>query len=196
MNSPMIMPVAANESERTICTLVAAFTADPFIRWMFPDAKQYLTYFPQVLKYFAGSAFEHAGAYRSDDFKGVALWLPPGVEPDEDSLEGVISEGVANELQEDVFSVLEQVGTSHPPIPHWYLPAIGVDPVMQRRGYGSILMDYGVSVCDDQKVAAYLESTNPENISLYEKFGFEVVGEIQAGTSPVITRMLRSKIEG
>lgn len=195
MHSPTITPVSANESERTICALVTAFTADPFIRWMFPDARQYLTYFPQVLKFFAGSAFEHGGAYRSDDFKAAALWLPPGVAPDEESLGGVISEGVASELQEEVFLVLEQVGTSHPPMPHWYLPAIGVDPVMQRRGYGSILMEHGVSVCDDQNVAAYLESTNPANISLYEKFRFEVIGEIQVGTSPVITRMLRSETQ-
>jgi GNAT superfamily N-acetyltransferase len=63
--------------------------------------------------------------------------------------------------------------------------------MMQCKGYGSVLMDHGVSVCDNQNIAAYLESTNPANIPLYERFGFEVVGEIQVGASPVITRMLR-----
>lgn len=68
MNTPTAVPASSNEFDRAISALVAAFIADPFIRWLFPDAKQYLTYFPQVLKYFAGAAFEHGGAYRSDDF--------------------------------------------------------------------------------------------------------------------------------
>ncbi|MCA1748539.1 MAG: hypothetical protein LC634_03060 [Sphingomonadales bacterium] len=38
---------------------------------------------------------------------------------------------------------------------------------------------------------AYLESSNPRNISLYLRHGFEIVGEIQHGSSPVMTPMLR-----
>ena len=192
MNTVTAISSSADEFDRTISSLVAAFVADPFIRWLFPDAKQYLTYFPQVLKYFAGAAFEHDSAYRSDDFKAAALWLPPYVEPDEESLGRVMEEGVDSKLHEQAFAVLEQVGTSHPDVPHWYLPAIGVEPMMQRKGYGSVLMDKGISVCDEQNIAAYLESTNPENIPLYQRFGFEVVGEIQIGSSPIITRMLRA----
>ena len=192
MHTPNAQPAIPDEFDRAVSTLVAAFVADPFIRWMFPDAKQYLTYFPQVLKYFAGAAFEHKGAYRSDDFKAAACWLPPDVEPDEEGLGDVLVQGVDSEMQENVFAVLEQVGASHPPAPHYYLPAIGVEPIMQGRGYGSILMEQGIAVCDRHHVAAYLESTNPANIPLYERFGFEVIGEIQIDSSPVLTRMLRA----
>jgi hypothetical protein len=38
---------------------------------------------------------------------------------------------------------------------------------------------------------AYLESTNPKNIPLYERHGFEVLGTIQVGTSPAVCPMLR-----
>ena len=38
---------------------------------------------------------------------------------------------------------------------------------------------------------AYLESSNPRNISLYERHGFEVMGEIQVGAGPLMTPMLR-----
>lgn len=192
MSAPSATPAFLSDYDRSIAALVTAFISDPFIRWMFPDAKQYLHYFPQVLKYFAGRAFDHGSAYRSEDFKAVALWLPPGVGPDEEALVTVLQEGVDPKLQGDAFALLEQVGASHPPVPHWYLPAIGVEPMFQGKGYASALLAQGVEVCDGAHVAAYLEATNPVNIPLYKRFGFEVVGEIQAGSSIPIFPMLRA----
>lgn len=192
MPAPSAIHASPSDYDRSIAALVAAFVADPFIRWMLPDAKQYLHYFPQVLKHFAGRAFDQGSAYRSDDFKAAALWLPPDVGPDEEALGAVMQEGVAAELLGEVFAVLEQVGASHPPDVHWYLPAIGVEPLFHGKGYGSALLARGLEVCDRARVAAYLEATNPASIPLYRRFGFEVVGEIQAGSSPPITPMLRA----
>jgi sRNA-binding regulator protein Hfq len=39
----------------------------------------------------------------------------------------------------------------------------------------------------------YLESSNQKNISLYLRHGFEVMGEIQMGDSPIVTPMVRQK---
>ncbi len=192
MHDPTPVPASSEDYDRSIASLVAAFICDPFIRWMFPDSRQYLHYFPLVLKYFAGRAFEYTSAYRSFDFKAAALWLPPGVSPDEEALGEVMGEGVAPERQDEVFGVLEQVGAGHPQVAHWYLPAIGVEPLSQGKGYGSALLARGLEVCDRDHAAAYLEATNPANIPLYQRFGFEVVGEIQAGSSPAITPMFRA----
>ena len=95
-------------------------------------------------------------------------------------------------MKKTVFSVLEQVGAGHPEEAHWYLPAIGVEPHSQGKGYGSTLLARGLEVCDRDHVAAYLEATNPANIPLYQRFGFEVTGQIQAGSSPAITPMFRA----
>jgi hypothetical protein len=45
---------------------------------------------------------------------------------------------------------------------------------------------------DETGLPAYLESSNPRNIPLYERFGFELLGVIQGGDFPPITPMLRS----
>ncbi len=192
MSGSLAIRASLSDYDRSIAALVTAFISDPFIRWMFPDAKQYLHYFPQVLKYFAGRAFDHESAYRSEDFKAAALWLPPGVGPDEEAVATVMQEGVDPELQGDAFALLEQAGASHPPVLHWYLPAIGVEPMFQGKGYASALLAQGLEVCDGAHVPAYLEATNPANIPLYRRFGFEVVGEIQAGSSLPIIPMLRA----
>lgn len=192
MRDPTPVQASSEDYDRTMAAVVAAFLCDPFIRWMFPDSRQYLHYFPLVGKYFAGRAFEHASAYRSSDFRAAALWLPPGVSPDEEALGAVLGEGVAPELQEDVFAVLEQVGAGHPQEAHWHLPVIGVEPLSQGKGYGSALMARGLEACDLQHVAAYLEATNHANVPLYRRFGFEVCGEIRAGDSPAIIPMFRA----
>lgn len=192
MYSTTVVSAQPSDSEQSIASLVTAFTLDPFIRWMFPEPHQYLNYFPEVIKFFAGGAFDNTSAYRSEDYFAAALWLPPGVGPDEESLGKVMEEGVAPALQGKVFAVLEQVDMSHPEEEHWYLPAIGVDPMCQGKGYGSALLARGLEVCDHNHVAAYLEATSPVSIPLYQRFGFEVVGTIQADSSPAITPMLRA----
>jgi hypothetical protein len=64
----------------------------------------------------------------------AALWLPPGIHPDEESLGELMQTAVGPASREEIFAVLEQVGDSHPEVEHWYLPAIGVDPRCQGMG--------------------------------------------------------------
>jgi ribosomal protein S18 acetylase RimI-like enzyme len=184
--------VAHDDRATATATLLAAFTADPLLRWMFPDAAQYQRWFPELVRHFAGGAFEHGSAHRTGDGSGVALWLPPGAGPDEEALGAMMQEAIGADRIADVFDVLEQVGSYHPDAPHWYLPAIGVDPPAQGRGFGSALLAHAVAIIDEQHVAAFLESSNPRNVPLYQRFGFEVVREVQSGSSPTVFPMCRS----
>ena len=87
--------------------------------------------------------------------------------------------------------VFEQMDGFHPEAPCWYLPLIGVDPTSQGRGYGSALLRYALEHVDRAGAPAYLESSNPRNVALYERHGFEVLGKIQAGSSPTVVPMMR-----
>lgn len=102
-----------------------------------------------------------------------------------------MQEWVEPALQGEVFGVLQQVGECHPDEAHWHLPATDVDPRLQGKGYGAAMLRTSLTACEDAHVAAYLESTNPSNVPFYRRFGFDVIGEIRTGTSPVVTRMLR-----
>ena len=75
--------------------------------------------------------------------------------------------------------------------PHWYLAVIGVDAAHQGRGLGSKLMKDALERCDHEGLPAYLESTNPANLTLYERHGFRAAGEIRIGDGPIVTPMLR-----
>jgi ribosomal protein S18 acetylase RimI-like enzyme len=66
-----------------------------------------------------------------------------------------------------------------------------VDPYHQGHGLGSTLLAYRTTRCDTEGLPAYLEATNPRNISLYRRHGFEVMGEIRSGDAPPLTPMHR-----
>jgi ribosomal protein S18 acetylase RimI-like enzyme len=125
------------------------------------------------------------------DGRGAALWLPPGVHPDSERMMALIDAHVPSGRLGDMTRVLEQMEAIHPSEPCWYLPMIGVDPACQGRGYGSALLRHALERCDRDGLPAYLESSNPRNVPLYERHGFEVIGSIQAGSSPALTPMLR-----
>lgn len=180
------------EERRALDVLVTAFTADPVIRWLFPDATGYLTHFPAFLRAFGGKAFTSQSAWRLGEFEAVALWFPPDVEPDSDAVIAEITENVASDRHDDCFALLEQMGAAHPTFLHWYLPWFGVDGARQGRGIGSELMRNCLGFVDQDHLSAYLESPNPRNIPFYERHGFEITGVSQAGACPPVYSMLRS----
>jgi len=185
-------PIRKRQQRRALDVLVMAFTADPVIRWLYPEARQYLTHFPKFLAAFGGKAFEQRTAWRLGDFSAVALWLPPRVDPDGDAIVAVLTKTVGPEQHNDLFAVLGQMTDAHPAFPHWYLPWFGVDGALQGRGFGGELIKHCLRVVDEDHLPAYLESPNPRNISFYERHGFEVTGQAQAGACPPIVFMLRA----
>jgi GNAT superfamily N-acetyltransferase len=181
----------ATDEDRAIATITMAFTNDPVARWIFRDANVYLTYCPPFVKAMGSAAFANGSADSIGDCGGVALWLPPGVAPDEETMGAVAEEAVPAADQEEVFGFLGQMDEFHPTEPHWYLPLIGVDVTRQGRGYGSALLRHALERCDRDHLPAYLEATSPLNKPLYERHGFEELGAIQAGSSPPMWPMQR-----
>ncbi len=180
------------DEPRAISTVLLAFAADPVVRWCWPDAQQYLESMPAFTRAFAGRAFQYQTAFCSMDYQAAALWLPPGVTMDEAEVESVLRNTIHPALRDDLYSMLEQMGTFHPAEPHWYLPLIGVEPAYQCRGFGSLLLQHVLERCDGEGHVAYLEATSLRNVPLYQRHGFEMVGTIQVGSSPPLIPMVRT----
>jgi GNAT superfamily N-acetyltransferase len=58
---------------------------------------------------------------------------------------------------------------------HWYLSVLGVDPLLQGRGYATALVAPRLAQADAEGVLVYLESSKAANVPVYEKWGFKVV---------------------
>jgi len=186
-----LSPVSRDDEAQAIATLVLAFAADPVERWLYPRPRDYLLYFPEFLTAFGGQAFVRETVWQAADHAAVALWLPPGSEPDGEAIVTLLTDTVAAEKHPDVSAVLDQMAAAHPTYPHWYLPWFGVDPAMQGHRLGTSLMTSCLEVVDASHLPAYLETPNPRNIPFYERQGFGIVGRAVAGSCPPITFMLR-----
>jgi ribosomal protein S18 acetylase RimI-like enzyme len=188
----------AADEDAVMAVLMLAFATDPPMRYIFARPADYAAGFRRFANVTGGPSLAAGAAYLADDGAAAALWLPPGIHADIDAIVPIVQAfapperlTVLTRVGEALARVGEELRAVHAGAPHWYLSMIGVDPVRQGRGLGSALLEAGLARCDAEGAMAYLESSNPKNVPLYERYGFEVLGVIEPEDFPPLTPMLR-----
>jgi len=181
-----------SETDTVINTLTLAFATDPPVRWLLPTPDAFLAGFPGFARAMGGPGMAEGCGYLAEGGAAAALWLPPGVSSDSEAMAAAIGPHLTEATGAVVGEVSAAMSGYHPHEPHWYLAFVGVDPVRQGLGLGSAILKAGLKRCDEDGVIAYLESSSPRNIPLYERFGFEVIGVVQPGDFPPVYPMLRA----
>ncbi len=121
------------------------------------------------------------GAYFSDDRKAVLL-----VDKPEIKLPFFKEIGISLQLifsvvgLRNVPSILKResyIKKFHPKEPYYYAWFLGVPPEEQGKGHGSKFIAEIFEKAYTEKRGIYLETSNPRNLPLYERFGFEIYHE-------------------
>lgn len=178
--------------------LARAFEDDPVIEWLLPqgvpgrmDRLARLFRLGLRKRYLL-----HDEVWTTPDLAGAALWSPPG--------KWKMDRGQVVRSAPAVLSILRgrlplgmrglaTVEGRHPvDPPHYYLGVLGADPSRQRGGVGTALLQPVLDRCDREGVGAYLESSRPENVPYYGRFGFEVREELTLPKGPPTWLMWRS----
>ncbi|WP_245953674.1 GNAT family N-acetyltransferase [Parasphingopyxis lamellibrachiae] len=189
---PQIRVATEGDRATVIDTLTLGFASDPFIRWLLPVSSAYLAIAPQMTEAFGGGAIDAGSAYIAGEGKAAALWIPPGLEHDDNEIGKILSANVRPEIKDAAKTMFADMDAYHSRYaPCWFLSMIAADPAWLGQGLGGALMKHALRRVDEDGLPAYLESSNPRNISLYLRHGFEILGEIRHGSSPVVTPMLR-----
>lgn len=173
-----------------------AFQDDPIWMWIAPDQRRRSahlgTMFAQVIR----PRVEEGLAYTTTDDGGAAVWSPPnrwrmswrealmGLVP---SIRTVGVGRIRRGLE-----ALGRIERLHPREPHWYLEFLAAHVDRRGQGYGSALLAPMLYRADLEGMPCHLESSKPENLPFYERFGFEVTGEFRIGDgSPPMWSMWR-----
>jgi GNAT superfamily N-acetyltransferase len=66
-----------------------------------------------------------------------------------------------------------------PDRPHAHFGPFGVEPELQGQGIGSVVLREYTRRLDEAGEHSYLETEKPQNVALYQRFGFEVIDETE-----------------
>lgn len=180
-----VRPAQKSDVKALARTLGRAFYDDPIMRWMLPDDAQRAKGLPRMFATMARHHFLAGGGAevaQNGSIGAAALWDPPGRWKQSGLVEMRMMPGFIWAFRRRVWAgreVSELVKRTHPEEPHWYLAVIGSDPSVRGAGFGQALMRSRLDRCDAEHAPAYLESSNPDNVPYYQRFGFEVTGEIK-----------------
>jgi GNAT superfamily N-acetyltransferase len=197
--SEAVRAARRDEAARLGEVLADAFAEDPVFAWLIPPRpggrdNRLRTFFTSMSR-----AYLRAGkpCYLTGDASAAALWAAPGswtmplsqvileAVPSGLAFRGRLLRALRTQLQ------IERLHAGQSP-PHWYLGYLGTRRDRQGQGLGTQMLREVLAGLDTDGVPAYLESSNERNLSLYERNGFRVVGELQAlGHGPAIWRMWR-----
>ena len=187
---PKIINVDSSKAEEVKSALILGFASDPLIRWIFPNPVKYLRSMEFWMEEFSKLSFANKGVFADENFYGASLWHPPGAHLDAESLSSSFEDIPGNRV-ENVLKFFDELSNYHPNEDHWYLTFIALDPSKQGMGIGSFILKEALQVIDGQGKIAYLESSNPKNMSLYERYGFETMGRVAFDDSPPVHPMIR-----
>ena len=162
--------------------LSASFARDPWMAYIEPDPQRR----PRVVEWLSRHSLRlgrQGGLVDLADGAGVGIWFPPKSD----------AFGVGSLIRAGFLSVPFTLGpaaarrlirsetdlnTLARPDEAWYFYMLGVHPEAQGQGVARRLIERGLARVDADGKAARLETNNPKNVSLYERFGFTVTGHI------------------
>lgn len=171
--------------------LARAFDDDPVTKWAHPDdARRPI----RNRRFFSGrlrTLVPEEMTWTTEERAGAAIWAPPDrwQVPMRELARGA---GALTWTRAPlVLYGLGGIERAHPQQPHFYLAVLGVDPIRQGQGLGSMLLAPGLELCDREGVPAYLETGKERNVVFYERHGFRVTEERRLPRGPAVWLMWR-----
>ncbi len=175
-------------------TLGRSFQDDPVFAWVVPDDDVRRAQLPLVFGAFVAVHVPLGETYVAGNGAGAALWVPSGVQPFTEEQAEAFGQRMVDVLGQDAqraFALDQLLDEHHPEEPCLYLQFVGVVPEHQGQGIGSRLLTTVLERADATGTPAYLDATSPDNRRLYERHGFETVGEITLPDGPSLWSMWR-----
>jgi GNAT superfamily N-acetyltransferase len=190
---------------RAAAVLTRAFDQDPILTYYLGHGpRRHLAsrmFFADIIE--SSLPFGHIYAGTTPDrLLGVAVWKPP--DPPADSfrigarsaVRQLMVRALYPRAARELFDGFAELEPLHPPVPHWYLMFVGVNPGGQGQGLGSRLLTPVLELADATGTLSYLETPFPRTHPFYQRLGFEIASEGHPfpGAPPLWTMIRKPRI--
>jgi GNAT superfamily N-acetyltransferase len=193
---------ATLDDTRLLVAIVAkGFHDDPVMSWLQPDDELRRALLPIIFDGLVRDYLPGRGTVHVLDPAAAAFWRAPtfdhrnpgsaGNDPPPDEEPPSAAPIFAADVLERMAALDDAMHAAHPRTPHWYLNVVSTLPDHQGQGLGAGVLAPVLARCDADRMPAYLESSNPRNLSLYLRLGFVATGEIPLPDGPTIIPMWR-----
>lgn len=164
--------------------LATAFHSDPLYVLVMPEPDKRAAVLAWLFDRVVHYSLLYGQVYTTRTLEGVACWLPPGrtrLTIGRILQSGLyatpLKMGLATYRRFDAYmSYADKFHHRYAPESHWYLWAVGADPLKQGRGIGGALIEPVVVSAGASGSACYLETGVERNVRFYERHGFRTVG--------------------
>ncbi len=220
MHQPTVRRLGEDDIPAAAALLARGFAEEPGNRAMFPDPELRERLAVLVFTHQLHATVPYAtafGALLDGQLGGAAIWHAPKMTPISVRGQFELLAGLARQAPQlvrglpDLGAVVLRHAAAVPRVvsgrhravttasagPTWHLAFLATDPQLRGRGLARCLLDHVLDRCDEDGLAAWLETTDPVNPPLYERFGFRTVGHIErAGWIPGLWVMRREPVAG
>lgn len=194
----VIREASAEDVAGAADTLTEAFRDYPFTRHTI-SADDHLVRLREFQRIFlAEIGLPHGRVWVSESLDAVAVWSTP----DSGGAEEVMAELLPTLVnlagdRADAYASAEGAMEQHRPAePVWFLGTVGVRPGAQGRGLGRAVVGAGLREADAAGVPAFLETSAPGNVRLYESLGFRATAEYDLPDGGPHTWSMRRPVGG
>jgi ribosomal protein S18 acetylase RimI-like enzyme len=167
------------ESADVVEILVSAFHDDPTWSWAFPDPSARAEQHRRWWGLFVDGAMRFPWVWLTQGNTATSVWIPPNETELSDEQEAALEPALVEMLGLKAARVLRAFETfdkAHPQgAPHFYLSLLATSAEHRGHGYGLGLLAENLRQIDEAQMPSYLEASNPANVPLYMRYGFEVL---------------------
>ncbi len=159
--------------------LAQGFIDDSSFSFIFGETENKLEALNAFFEIFVTDAMQRGKVILALEEQGACVWYPAEVPIFNEQFEqtlaeitSIISHFGGLEAGKRFEELIQKVGANEPKVPHCEVFFIALKPEARGKGIGESLLKPVLNYADTKQVGCYLVSSNPRNISFYERHGF------------------------
>ena len=182
--------------------LARGFFDDPMFSFVFLEPQNRRDALAAFFQVFLADTVRRGKVLISPDKEGAIAWYPCNVRIFDDSVDEVSAKLAqvavtfgGSSAAERFEQIVSQIEKFEPKQAHCEIILIALVPEARGKGNGRDLISPVLNHVNEQQVGCYLVSSNPRNISFYERQGFRQISSIPNNSQLTLTGMWRDAVE-